>query len=95
MPMTQQYRCGEFAWRLAELEAAAGIARTAVRQLRREAEVMAPSMLGDLAQRALQLADTICWHALDQGDLHTFASTATIAADLHQFAISARLIDEP
>jgi hypothetical protein len=96
MPMTQQYRCGELASRLARLEGAAAgqVSGSAVGQLRSDAESTHPFGLCHIASQALQVADALCWDALERGDLSTFANEAAIAADLHEFATCARLLDE-
>jgi hypothetical protein len=95
MPMTQQYLCGELATRLARLECAAAgqVSSCAVHQLRRAAECAPPSALCRVARRALELADDLCWDALQLGDIPTFADEAAIAAELHEFAACARLLD--
>lgn len=96
MPMTQHYLCGELATRLALLERAAAdqTDSCAVHELRRDAEMAPPSRLCDIALRALQLADTLCWDALDQGRVRTFAEEAVLAAELHEFAVCAHLLDD-
>jgi hypothetical protein len=96
MPVTQHYLCGELASRLARLECAAGgqVSCCAVHQLRRDAECSPPFALRVVARRALVLADVLCWDALQRGDISTFADEAAIAADLHEFATCARLLEE-
>jgi hypothetical protein len=95
MPMTQYYLCGELATRLARLECVADQgSRSAVHQLRRDAELSPPSALCEMARRALVLADLLCWDALGRGEVAHFADVAAIAADLHDFATCARLIGE-
>ena len=96
VPVTQQYLCGELASRVARLECAA-VGREscdAVRQLRRAAESSPPFALGGVARRALQLADVLCWDAVRRGDVSAFFEVAAVAADLHEFAMCARLLDE-
>ncbi len=94
--MTQQYLCGELAWRLSQLECAAAgqRSRCAVHQLRRDAELAQPFALCGIARRALELADDLCWDALQQGRVSAFEVEAAIAAELHEFAVCARLLDE-
>ncbi|MDR2983862.1 MAG: hypothetical protein LBV34_03385 [Nocardiopsaceae bacterium] len=94
--MTQQYLCGELASLLARLEDVAARQGTscAVHALRRDAECSPPDELSAVAQRALQLADALCWDALEKGDIPRFADDAAIAADLHEFATCARLLED-
>jgi hypothetical protein len=96
MPMTQHYLCGELATRLACLECVAvdQASRCAVHQLRRDAELSPPFALCEVARRALLLADLLCWDALARGDVSSFADEAAIAADLHEFAACAQLLEE-
>lgn len=89
--MTQQYLCGELAIRLATLAGAAADDQL-ITTLRRHAEAAPPSALPGLARRALQIADHVCWDALQRGDVATYARTADAAADLHEFATCARLL---
>jgi len=94
--MTQHYLCGELASRLALLERTARdeTAAREVRALRCEAEMAAPRKLRGIARRALKLADTLCWDALEQGRMATFTEQAALAADLHEFAVVAHLLDD-
>lgn len=95
MPVTQQYLCGELASLLGRLEgvAAGREPHCAMHQVRREAECAPPHALGVVAKRAMQLADSLCWDALEHGDAVTFVGAAVIAADLREFAICARLLE--
>lgn len=65
-----------------------------VHALRRDAECSTPYELCEVARRALQLADVLCWDALEAGELTRFVDEAVIAADLHEFATCAQLLDE-
>lgn len=89
--MTEQYLCGELAIRLATLAGAAADDQL-ITALRCHAESGPPCALPGLARRALQLADHLCWDALQHGDVSGFARTADAAADLHEFATCARLL---
>ena len=95
MPMTQQYLCGELTSRLGRLERVAAGQQSCddVRRLRRSAECAPPYALRAVARRVLQLADALCWEALEHGDVATFIEEAAIAADLLEFATCAQLLD--
>lgn len=91
--MTQQYLIGELSVRLEQLEAVA--ARSAARDiahLRFEVENAAPSALAPAAARAIELAESICWQSLAQGDVGAFAQQAAVSADLRLFGVCARLL---
>jgi hypothetical protein len=94
--MTQQYLAGELSMLLARLQAQAPN-QTAVRdvaQLRREAETKPVTALPSLVVRALALTDRLCWDSLERGDPAAFTCQAAICAELRDFGICARLLDE-
>jgi hypothetical protein len=94
--MTQQYLAGELSVLLAGLQAVA-TTRAAVRdvaQLRREAETGPVTALPSLVVRALVLTDRLCWDSLQQGDTAAFTRQAAICAELHDFGVCARLLEE-
>ena len=90
--MTQQYMVGEFSLLLAELQPAPGEWPAAVDELRREVERSPVSGLSQLAPEAMDLADTICWAALEQGDVSSFCRYATTAVALRDFTDNAGLL---
>lgn len=93
--MTQQYLIGELSVRLEELQAAASqVAAVAVSRLRREVETRPASGLASAARRALTLADDMCWDSLSAGDATAFTRLSQISAEMRQFGICARLLDE-
>jgi len=49
-------------------------------------------MLPELADKATELIDTICWAALQRGDATRFCSFAKAAAALGEFIDSAGLL---
>jgi hypothetical protein len=94
--MTQQYLAGELSMLLARLQAQAPN-QTAVRdvaQLRREAETKPVTALPSLVVRTLALTDRLCWDSLERGDPAAFTCQAAICAELRDFGICARLLDE-
>jgi hypothetical protein len=92
--VTQQYLIGQFSVLLGDLGAPAGEWLTALGELRREVECSPVSMLPRLAREAMGLTDTICWAALEQGDVSGFCGCARAAAELREFADSAGLLHE-
>jgi hypothetical protein len=50
------------------------------------------SRLGYAAQRALTLADDLCWESLCRGVTTAFARQAAVSTELWQFGICARLL---
>jgi hypothetical protein len=44
--------------------------------------------------RALALTDRLCWDSLERGDTLGFACQAAICAELRDFGICARLLEE-
>ena len=94
--MTQQYLAGELSVLLAQLQAVATNQATVgdVAQLRREAETGPVTALPALVVRALALTDRLCWDSLEQGDPAAFTCQAAICAELRDFGICARLLEE-
>jgi hypothetical protein len=64
----------------------------AVHRLRRRVECSSVAALPPLASEAEQLADRVCWTALDHGDASEFVRESTVAALFHEFAVSAHLL---
>lgn len=93
--MTQDYLIGELSVRLEQLLAttACSTARDLTR-LRHQVEAGSPAGLTCAARRALALADALCWESLSRGDAATFARQAQVAADLRQFGLCARLLND-
>jgi hypothetical protein len=94
--MTQQYLAGELSLLLARLQAATANqpSARALARLRREAETWPTVALASVVVRALELADRLCWDALERRDAAGFTGAAAISAELHDFGISARLLEE-
>jgi hypothetical protein len=86
--VTEQYIIGELSVRLVQLEAVAPDEESAgeFARLRVEAET-APF-------ETLPLIRGLCQDSLARGDLRALASQATMAAELREFAVSARLLAE-
>jgi hypothetical protein len=94
--MTQQYLAGELSVLLARLQAAA-TTQAAIRdvaRLRREAETGSVTTLPSLVVRALALADRLCWDSLERGDPAAFTCQGAICAELRDFGVCARLLQE-
>jgi hypothetical protein len=94
--MTQQYLAGEFSVLLARLQAVAtnpAVLRD-VAQLRRGAETGPVTALPSMVVQALVLTDRLCWDSLEQGDTMAFTCQAAISAELRDFGICARLLEE-
>ena len=87
--MTQQYLVGQFSALLADLERTAAEWQPAVHGLRRDVESSPVAMLPELADEVTELIDTICWAALERGDVPRFSSCAKAAAALGEFTDSA------
>jgi hypothetical protein len=94
--MTQQYLAGELSLLLARLQATAANQQSAraVALLRREAETWPLAALVSVVVRALELADELCWDSLERRDTAAFTCTAAISAELRNFGICARLLEE-
>ena len=91
--MTQQYLVGELSELVSLLEPA-GDERLAdgVHDLRRRVERAPVGALGPLVAESTAMADAMCWARLDDGDAVQFARQTTVAARLHEFAVSANLL---
>jgi hypothetical protein len=94
--MTQHYLAGELSVLLARLQAVATtqVAVGDLAQLRREAETGPVTALPSMVVRALALTDRLCWDSLEQGDSAAFTCQAAICAELHDFGVCARLLQE-
>ena len=91
--MTQQYIVGEFSSLLARLQPTpVALLDDAVSDLRHEVEYSPLPMLPRLAEEALDLTDTICLAALDQGDAEGFCGCVGAAIALREFAVGASLL---
>ena len=90
--MTQQYLVGEFSALLGDLERTAAEWQPAVHGLRREVESSPVAMLPELTDEVTELIDTICWAALERGDVTRFCSCAKAAAALGEFIDNAGLL---
>jgi len=94
--VTQQYIIGELSVRLVQLEAVAPTEESAFEfaRLRVKAETAPFEALPNMALQALHLIRGLCWDSLARGDLQALTSQATMAAELREFAVSARLLAE-
>ena len=79
--------------RLQSVELAEAAVRD-VAQLRRGAETGPVTALPSMVVRALALTDGLCWDSLERGDTLAFACQAAICAELRDFGICARLLQE-
>lgn len=77
---------------LGDLEPTAAEWQPAVHSLRLEVESSPVAMLPELADKATELIDTICWAALQRGDITRCSSFAKAAAALGEFIDSAGLL---
>jgi hypothetical protein len=92
--VTQQCIIGQFSLLLEDLRPSVGGWLTVVQDLRREVESSPLTVLPRLAREALDLADVICWVALEQGDVSGFRDYAKAAVALGEFADNACLLPE-
>jgi len=83
--MTQQYVVGQLSVLLGDLERSASQWQPAVRDLRREVESSPLAGLPRLAEEAIGLGDTICWAALEHGDVSRFRGCVKSAFALGEF----------
>ena len=91
--MTQQYIVGELSSLLAGLQPVPGASLSdAVHTLRHEVEFSPLPTLPRLAQEALDLTDSICHAALEQGDAEGFCRYVGIAIALREFTAGASLL---
>ncbi len=91
--MTQNYIVGETSLLLQRLQApTSGSARArAMARLRYEAESGHITALPGVVERALRLADTLCWGSLAEGDAEAFAAQSAASHALSEFAECAHL----
>lgn len=89
--MTQQYIVGQFSILLEELQSSSDPWPKLVGKLRQEVESSPPSALPGLAAETIDLAETICWSALEQGEVSLFYRCAKTAAALAIFIDAAHL----
>jgi hypothetical protein len=96
LAVTEQYIIGELSVRLVQLEAVAPTKESAVEfaRLRVKAETAPFESLPNMALEALYLIRGLCRDSLARGDLQALTSQATMAAELREFAVSARLLAE-
>ncbi|MFI5143829.1 MAG: hypothetical protein ACHQHM_07370 [Thermoanaerobaculales bacterium] len=94
--MTEQYIIGELSLWLAQLQATAPdeASATGFARLRMETEAAPLDALPGMALRALRLVRGLCRDSLARGDLRALTSQATMAAELREFAVAARLLVE-
>ncbi len=94
--MTQQYLAGELSLLLGELQATMTNEASVVEvtHLRRRAETGTRSALASVAVHALKVADWVCWDSLTRGDAAAFTRQAAICAELWEFGVCARLLEE-
>jgi hypothetical protein len=86
--VTQQYLAGELSALLAELQALdPHQPMAAVTRLRRRAETLPTSGLSDVAARALELVEDLCWDCLTEGDTGMFTRVASIGVELREFGV--------
>jgi hypothetical protein len=96
MKMTQQYIAGELSLRLGELQSTAADQQRAreAAGLRHEAETVPLAALGSVLVRALELGNRLCWDSLGRGDVVAFSRQAAMCAELREFGLCARLLNE-
>lgn len=94
--VTQQYLAGELSVLLSRLQAVtpSQFSVADVARLRREAETLPVPALTGVAQRALKLADCLCWDSLEHGDPESFRRLAVVEADLHEFGVCAGMLSD-
>jgi hypothetical protein len=92
--MTREYLIGELSVLLERLQRAALVRAEDVGHLREQVESRPASWLPVETDRALALADEVCWDSLSRGDVGAFDGQAAISADLRLFGICARLLDD-
>jgi hypothetical protein len=96
MRMTRQYLAGELSVLLAHVQAVTST-EAAGRDawcLRHAAETEPIPALASLAERALALAEGLCWDSLSRGDTAAFLRQAAVCAELHDFGVCAGLLDD-
>lgn len=96
MGMTGQHVAGELSVLLGHLQAVA-TTEAAGRDawlLRYAAENEPVWALGWVAERALALAEGLCWDSLGHGDTAAFTRQARVGAELHEFGVCAGLLED-
>ena len=83
--MPQHHVIGEFSLVLAELETIRGERLAAVYRIRRQVEHSPLLSLPHLALEAPEMTDTICWAALERGDINGFQRCVSTAVALRDF----------
>ena len=94
--MTRQYLAGELSVLLEHLQAVT-FTEAAGRDawsLRHAAETEPIPALGSVTVRALALADGLCWDSLNRGDTAAFTRQLAVCAELYEFGVCARLLEE-
>lgn len=91
--MTQDYLAGETSLLLEQLQTLASDHARArdMARLRHEAETRPVTALPGVVERALTLADTLCWDSLAEGDAEAFAAQSAASHALSEFAECAHL----
>jgi hypothetical protein len=84
--MPQHHVIGEFSLLLAELETIRGERLAAVYRLRRQVEHSPLPSLPHLALEAPELTDTMCWAALERGDIKGFQRCVSTAVALRRLS---------
>jgi hypothetical protein len=94
--MTQQYLVGELSLLLGQLQTVATNRAFVgdIARLRHEAETLPSTALSPVAERALDLADALCWDAVNRGDMVGFRRQAQASAELHEFGVCAGLLGQ-
>ena len=94
--MTQQYLAGELSVLLSRLQAVtpSQVSAADVVRLRHEAETVPIPALTGVAERALKLADGLCWDTLEHGDSGAFSRLAGVEAELREFGICAGMLGD-
>ena len=94
--MTRQHLAGELSVLLEHLQAVT-FTEAAGRDawsLRHAAETEPIPALGSVTVRALALADGLCWDSLNRGDTAAFTRQLAVCAELYEFGVCARLLEE-
>jgi hypothetical protein len=94
--MTQQYLAGELPLLLGQLQAAMTNEPSVVQvvHLRQRAETGPRSELASVVVGALEGADWVCRDSLIRRDAAAFIRQAAVCAELREFGVCARLLEE-
>lgn len=94
--MTQQYLAGELSVLLAQLStvATSQASYADAARLRHIAETVPPPALSAVVARALEYVDSLCWESLQSGSVTAFTDQAVLGAQLREFGVCARLLDD-